>query len=231
MLHHFYHIYANGLWHDPVSEHIRAMKEYGLYDSLKTFAVGMVGSEKNCNDVKEFLKSQGIEYVLADQKALGWEQVTQIPMWEFCKDNDGLILYAHSKGASDPSPVNIRWRRSMIWCMVCEWKTCVQQLKTHDTVGVHWIHPVIAHNPEHVYGNWMFGGTFWWARCELVRTFQKPLLTSRHEAEAWIGYKYAEKPFSVYDFTPYWPNTNTFADEWIGNPDYKPDLTPKSYQV
>jgi hypothetical protein len=53
---------------------------------------------------------------------------------------------------------------------------------------------------------------------ELLRTFMVPPLTHRHEAEGWIGYKYVEHPFRVFDFTPYFPNSDTFADGWISDP-------------
>lgn len=229
ILHHFYHIYADGNWMPPVSEHIKALKEYGLYNALTTFAIGLVGTNENCEAVKKYISEQGLKYIIADQQAGGWEQVTQIPMWNFSKTHDGLMLYAHSKGSSDGSPVNIRWRRSMIWCNVCQWAICVDRLKTHDAVGCHWIRPRI-NQPEHEFGNAMFGGTFFWLRCDLMRTFPKPLLENRHQAEAWPGYKYDEQFYTVYDFTPYWPNTNTFADDWIDNQNYIPDLYPKSYK-
>jgi hypothetical protein len=49
-----------------------------------------------------------------------------------------------------------------------------------------------------------------------------PPLNHRFEAEGWIGYKYAEEPWPVWDCTPYFPNTDSFMDEWLGNPEYNP---------
>lgn len=221
MIHHFYHIYADGKWHEPVSEHIRAL-EMGLKEQLKTFSVGIVGSSENRAAVKTWL-SQRIEYTICAEAESGWEAVTQQPMHDFAQTNDGLILYCHSKGSSDPSDVNIRWRRSMIWHNVIQWKFAVEKLKDHETYGCHFIQPLISGMPEHRQGNWMYAGTFYWVKAELLRTWMRVPLTHRHESEGWIGYKYAESPWPVWDCTPYFPNTNTFMDGWVENPNFTPE--------
>lgn len=218
MIHHFYHIYADGQWMQPVSEHVRALK-MGLIDNLDTFAIGLVGSDENRRAVIEYLKSEGIRYEVYAEALDGWEQVTQLKMWEFCQNNEGLMLYAHSKGASNPSDVNIRWRRSMIYWNVIRWQDCVEKLKEYETVGSHWIYPTIS-MPEHIYGNPMYGGNFYWARCELIRTWMRPTVEHRHAAEGWIGYKYVQKPWKLWDWTPYFPNTNHFADKWVDDPKF-----------
>lgn len=226
MIHHFYHIYADGQWLQPVSEHVRALK-MGLYDNLNTFAIGIVGSAENRYAVINYLNSEGVAYEVYAEALNGWEQVTQIPMHEFCKKNEGLILYAHSKGASDPSAVNIRWRRSMTWHNVIKWELAVEKLQDHDLYACHWIQPLVS-MPEHRKGNWMAAGTFFWLRCEVLARFPKPALTHRHEAEGFLGYGYAENPYRVWDCTPYFPNTDTFMDGWIDNPNYNPEERGKS---
>lgn len=218
MIHHFYHIYADGDWMRPVSEHIKALK-MGLADNLETFGLGLVGSAENRHAVIEYIKSQQIKYEVYAEAVDGWEQVTQIRMWEFCQTHDGLMLYAHSKGASNPSDVNIRWRRSMTYWNVVRWQDCVNKLTEYDTVGCHWIYPLLS-MPEHAIGNPMYAGTFFWAKCELLRTFMKPPLTHRHEAEGWIGYKYVEQKWRLWDWTPYFPNTGPFADGWVNTENF-----------
>lgn len=222
MIHHFYHIYADGQWQQPVDEHFRAIKESG-FDG--TVYIGIVGNAANRQAVKDYLPG----FQVIAESDTGWEQVTQIPMLEFSKTNDGLILYAHSKGASNPSDVNIRWRRSMIYWNVLQWRDAVEKLKTHGAYGCHWIQPLITGMPEHKQGNFMFAGTFFWTHCELMRTWPKPALTHRHEAEGFIGYGWHQSPFKVWDCTPYFPNSNEFADGWINNPEYKSTMEGKSY--
>lgn len=227
MIHHFYHIYADGQWEQPVEEHLRALK-LGLYDNLTSFNVGIVGSPENRNKVKWFLSLHCKHTVIAEADS-GWEQQTQIPMWEFAQNNEGLILYCHTKGAHDPNEVNVRWRRSMSYWNIIRWQDAVEQLKTHGAVGCHWIEPLIS-MPEHKYGNKMMAGTFFWTHANLMRTWPKPALTHRHEAEGFIGYGWHQTPFPVYDFTPYFPNTGPFADGWVGDPNFIPEQhEAKSY--
>lgn len=221
MIHHFYHIFCDGQWLQPVSEHVRALKEYGLYENLTSLHIGFVGKRENQLAAHQYIQSQGLVYAIADEQTSGWEQTTQIPMWEFSKKNGGLMLYAHSKGASDPSAVNIRWRRSMTWHNVIKWKFAVEKLQDHKSYGCHFIQPLLS-MPEHRQGNFMYGGTFYWTHCDLMRTWMKPTLEHRHAAEGWVGYKYAEDPWPVWDCTPYFPNTDTFMDGWIDNPNYNP---------
>lgn len=220
MIYHFYHIYADGKWIEPVSEHFRAYK-MGLANVCDLY-IGIVGSEQNRNAVKSWLKENNIEHTIIAESNTGWEQVTQIPMWEFCQTHDGVVLYAHSKGSSSQTDVNIRWRRSMIYWNVIRHADCIEKLKDFSTVGCHWIYPVVS-MPEHKFGNPMYAGTFWWARCELVRTFMRPPLTHRHEAEGWIGYKYAEQKWPLWDWTPYFPNSGPFADGWVNDENFKPE--------
>lgn len=149
-------------------------------------------------------------------------------MWEFSQRNEGLILYAHTKGAHSPIDVNVRWRRSMTYWNVLQWRDAVEKLKTHGAYGCHWIQPLIS-MPEHRLGNWMFAGTFFWTHCELMRTWPKPALTHRHEAEGFIGYGWHQSNFKVWDCTPYFPNSNEFADDWVSNPEYKSTMEGKGY--
>jgi hypothetical protein len=114
---------------------------------------------------------------------------------------------------------------------VIKHKLCEEKLLTHDACGCHWIRPLITGMPEHTPGNWMFAGTFWWSKCEQVRQWIKPPLTHRHEAEGWIGYGWHAKPFPVYDFTPYFPNTGPFADDWVNNPQVNYSDNGKSYPI
>lgn len=221
MIHHFYHIYADGQWRQPVEEHVRALKQSEFPGKLY---IGLVGSSVNRDAVKAFLP----DAVVIAEAEYGWEQVTQIPMWEFSQLNEGLILYAHTKGAYSPIDVNVRWRRSMTYWNVLQWRDAVEKLKTHGAYGCHWIQPLIS-MPEHKLGNWMFAGTFFWTHCELMRTWPKPALTHRHEAEGFIGYGWHQSNFKVWDCTPYFPNSNEFADDWISNSEYKSTMEGKSY--
>lgn len=219
-LHHFYHVYADGDCETPIREHIRALKESGLYDALTTFAIGFVGSQQKRDEAKHCIGTLGVKFTIAAESDYGWEQVTQIPMWEFSKENEGLMLYAHTKGASDRSEVNERWRRSMIYWNVVRWNDAKEILSSGyaSAYGCHWIQPTL-NMPEHTMGNFMFAGTFFWMRCEVLARHPKPALTHRWEAEGFCGYGWHEDPYPVYDPTPYFPNSAPFADQWVNHPD------------
>ena len=232
-LHHFYHVYADGDCETPIREHIRALKESGLYDNLTTFAIGFVGSPQKRDEAKHCIGTLGVKFTIAAEADHGWEQTTQIPMWEFSKANEGLMLYAHTKGASDRSEVNERWRRSMIYWNVIRWAEAVEILKDYaEGYGCHWKQPMLS-MPEHTPGNFMWCGTFFWLRCEVMARFPKPAMTHRHEAEGFPGYGWHEKPYTVYDPTPYFPNSGPFADGWtLSDMNYKPEYFPaKIYSI
>lgn len=226
-LYHFYHIYADGQWFEPVSEHIRALKESGLYDGLTMFAIGIVGNPQKRDDVKVYLDSLGVKYNIAAEADQGWEAVTQQPMHDFSQNNDGLILYCHTKGSSTIHDVNDRWRRSMTWHCVCKWQMAISLLQSHGSYGSHWIQPLVS-MPEHRMGNWMYAGTFYWIHANIMRTWMRVPLTHRFESEGWIGYGYAENPWPVWDCAPYFPNSDTFMDDWVVNPGSIPAERGKS---
>lgn len=232
-LFHFYHIYADGQCETPIREHIRALKDWGLHDALTSFQIGIVGQPHKRQEVINCLNTLDIKYTICAEADTGWEQVTMIPMWHFSFSNNGLILYCHTKGASNPEDVNVRWRRSMIYWNVIRWRDAVGELATRsDAYGCHWIAPLLS-MPEHKTGNMMFAGTFFWLKCEVMARFPRPALTHRHEAEGFVGYGWHEKPYNVYDPTPYFPNQGPFADGWVDSPPvYQPEFyPPKFYAV
>lgn len=200
MIHHFYHIYADGQWQEPVSEHIKALKKWGLIDNLNSFNVGIVGQEHNRSAVVQYLINERVNCNIIAQETSGWEQATQIPLHNFALNNDGFVLYAHSKGASDPSDTNKKWRRSMTYYNVGQWQKAIEKLNEgFDAVGQHWMFPS-HHSPEHK--GWpFFGGTFWWTTLAHIRTLGKPGLEHRHVAEGWIGEQYYNKEMKCFDFT------------------------------
>jgi hypothetical protein len=219
-MHYFFHVYADGQCEQPIRETIHCLKESGLYDALTSFHIGFVGSHQKIEEALVCLNSLGVVFNVAARADKGFEQVTQTPMWNYSKDHDGLMLYTHTKGASDWSEVNIRWRRSMLYWNIVRWKEAHDILASGyaSAYGCHWMRPTL-NMPEHTQGNYMMAGTFYWLRCDVLRDFPAPALTHRHEAEGFIGYGWHKKPFPVYDPTPYFPNSAPFADQWVNHPD------------
>jgi hypothetical protein len=197
---HFYHVYADGKWKDPLTDHIDALKEYGLYDSLNSFNVGVVGSEENANEVYDYLDSRDIQYTKLDWQTQGWEQVTMRHIPEYAKNNNGFVMYAHTKGAHDPSPINISWRKSMTYYNIVNWKLPLELLAIgYDSVGCHWCN------------NAFWGGTYWWASTNYIRRLSPLLYDDRWDAEHWIGQAEEKR---LYDMNPGWPGFELFKTSW-----------------
>jgi hypothetical protein len=121
--------------------------------------------------------------------------------------NDGAVLYAHTKGAADDSDFRVRWRHSMTNRVVVRWQEHLATLETGDVdaVGCHWLtpeaYPGMVNTP-------FFGGNFWMARCDYLRTLPPCPSEPRFEAELWVG---RNNP-RVIDLLPGWPDDNRWPE-------------------
>lgn len=219
-LYHFYHIYADGDWYVPVSQHLTALKKWDLINNLSALKVGIVGTPENRTNVIQYLTNKIIFDVVSEQDE-GWEQATQIPLHAFSLINNGYILYAHSKGAANISKLNNFWRKSMTFYNVGQWQKAVEKLdEGFDAVGQHWMYPP-PYLPDHE-GTPFFGGTFWWTSLAHIRELGKPTLENRHIAEDWIGQQHYNKPMKCFDFTGHisaHPDYSLWSEEtqnWVG---------------
>ena len=134
--HHFYHIYADGSWQEPVEEHILALKTSDL-DAQKGFSlsIGLVGREHNAGAARSFLTAKSITSLEIGWSREGWEQVTLSALASESRTSDGLAFYAHTKGASTPSRFNAAWRRRMTDLTVVRWQDAVLCLRTDHAYG------------------------------------------------------------------------------------------------
>jgi hypothetical protein len=187
-LHSFYHVYADGDWPQAVTEHCHALTAGGLYDELTTFNVGFVGSDENVAAVRMTLDVLTPNYKVCVQSPYGWEQETLDQVYEFIQTNDGLVSYAHTKGAANPNTINENWRRSMEWHNFVNWQTPTHALENdgYTIAGCYWICGGESSVPGFGTGG-MFGGNYWWARCDSLRQNVPPGHESRFAAEHWLG--------------------------------------------
>lgn len=194
---HWFHIYAAGDWREPVAEHMAALADSGFDGE---FHVGIVGPPENVDEVRAELAAirPPNTWVCAP---VGWEQVTLHALHEHAQSFDGAILYAHTKGAHDPSTVNIAWRRSMSWHLVKGWRPAAEALDHgYAAVGCHWLTVEEFGRPDGVPLP-CFGGNYWLARSDYVRQLAPCADSCRHDAEGWIG---TGAP-RVLDLCPGWP--------------------------
>ncbi len=178
-LHHFYHIYADGDWRQPVEEHLHALAASGLAAAKGfSFKVGLVGSDRNAAAVRDCLNVSPIPWTEVAHSRAGWEQVTLGALARESHTLDGFAFYAHTKGASSPTRFNTEWRRRMTHFTVWRWRDALQSLETHHAYGCHWMK---------LQEFWLFGGNFWWTRMAFLRLLPPVGTNSRWAAEGWIG--------------------------------------------
>ena len=190
-----------------------ALCNYGLIDRLDEIRVGIVGPPEQRKAVKEILDNSLIKdkVKVVVTRTNAWEQATLTEMYRASQEEEAVYLYAHTKGASDPSLINQLWNRSMTFFNVVAWERCLQALEGVDTVGCHWItkeqfpHMADHNNPV---GYPYFGGTYWWAKSSHIKELGEPVRENRWQAEHWIGKKPDTK---VHDTNPGWPSPERFV--------------------
>ncbi len=193
---HFYHCFADGAWEKPLAEHVDALIDSGLAQALDSFQVGVVGQPARCMAALAYLRQRDVSFQVCASAKEGWEQETQDALYRYSLDHDGYVLYAHTKGASNPVPIQDPWRRSMTRFTVYEWRECVELLGAYDAVGCHWL------------DGRFFGGTFWWTHLALIRELGAPKRDHRYDAENWIG---TYPNIKVFDRFPGFPSFDLFA--------------------
>jgi hypothetical protein len=197
---HFYHVYAAGHWQEPVQEHIASLEYSGIAQHLTRIYVGYVGSDKQIAEAEQFIQER-IPTTTIARSAEGWEQETMGHIPNYVTDQP--VLYSHTKGASDPSPINKAWRRSMTQECIINWRRCLVELQTHDIVGCHWLMAADL--------KWFFGGTYWWANADYIRTLPEIRKENRFQAEHWIGLNPNVKAF---DLKPCHPGVIDLKTDW-----------------
>ena len=69
---HFYHVYADGHWQEPIREHVDALIRFGLADQMLGMYVGYVGTRKNCGEAADYITSRGILSYPLEMEPEGW---------------------------------------------------------------------------------------------------------------------------------------------------------------
>lgn len=167
----FYHVAQMGTWETVDAEIMRCLNESGILDHAE-----LVRNE--CADVSRF------EFPTIDL------------LHKYAAENDGAVLYLHTKGVSKTGPSIDDWRACMLYWMVERWRECADKIiKGYDVVGYTRCDRPLPH----------FQGNFWWAKTSYVRKlndvrkirFIKSVSNQgeRHKAEFWI----LSKPGSFYE--------------------------------
>lgn len=211
LISHAYHIYADGPdWYSPIYTHHAALFESGLLEEIDHTILGIVGTERNRKAVHRSLRSMGWKPDEVIETLHGWEQVTMTALWEHARAYPaGCSLYAHTKGASDPTLFNGRWRRAMTRVVVGRWREAVEQLQSgFDAAGPFFL---TSTSPEHA-GLKFYGGNFFWVKNSTAAKLPAPNNSSRWEAEVWLN----GIQMSYYDMFPGFPSDELFGQVLSG---------------
>lgn len=189
MIYHFYHCFSAGEWQKPFEEHIAALVDSGLYENIDDFFVGIVGSKNEYLNTIEFLNNKGIKFSVSAHAEFGYEQVTHQALYDFAQNNDGNVLYAHTKGAANVDLFRDNWRRTMTHYNINLWRDNIELLQTYDTVG--WD----LRRTQYVF----YAGNFWWTKLSVIRELDPPLWGDRWSPEYWLWSQ--KRYFNMYSWS------------------------------
>lgn len=194
-----------------VPEQMDVLKTTGLLDTASHFLVGVNGGSESEASVKEFIpaKAECVYHGLRSRN----ENLTVVELEKWLPGHDDwYVLYFHAKGATHPvvDPFSSIWRRCMMRHNLLNWKQCVADLDAgYEAVGCHWMEP-----PNTPKGQYIFAGTFWWAKAGFLLTLPSIMdrdrikvsgiesLESRYEAEVILGN--GPRPPRIKDYHPNW---------------------------
>jgi len=198
----WFHCWTPGDWSEPTIEFADALQESGFAGPV---FLGLIGDPLWC------ASAHGVfpEAQVAVEAETGFEQVTLAKVREYALEHDGACLYGHTKGSADVTDFRAKWRRSMTRLVVSDWRINLQHLDRFDAVGCHWLtrEGFPGFEQEFPDGTPFFGGNFWMARCDYLRTLPEPSTRSRFDAERWIG---LGEP-RVLNLLPGWPAASLFV--------------------
>jgi hypothetical protein len=180
-----------------IAEQMEALIKSGLVDAASHFTVGLNGGKETEIYAKIYLPTKAVPVFHGLQS--GSEVATVILMEKFAADHPGWnILYFHNKGCTHTDLNYIeflkRWVRCMMNACVVNWRTCIKDLETADSVGCHWMRNVGVPPKDNIWG-----GNFFWMTSDFMATL--PLIEdrelckkygvfskeARYESERWVG--------------------------------------------
>lgn len=200
---HVYHAWLRGdAWPEIVTEHLDALASFD-----GPMIVGMVGDTDARMQLRAMFKHAGraAQFIAIPGE---WERGTLELARAWAHEHpEDAIAYAHTKGASQPTEFNARWRASMAHHVIEGWRHCRSILREgYDAVGCHWLHPdefgeaTMGPTP-------FFGGNYWLATCAYLNTLPPVPDEDRWGSERWIGMGNPK----VRDLAPGWPGDGVFA--------------------
>ncbi|WP_315817962.1 hypothetical protein [Paraflavitalea speifideaquila] len=156
----FYHLACMGNWQQVFEEQLQLLHDNGFRQMNMTVL--------GCNEELRTVRLIALKYkmeihiLFSDPELAHFEKPAIGAIEKYANENEGYVLYLHSKGVSNPGDhTKTKWRRLMMRELVQEWEYCVLQLPNFDIIGVNWRDmPPVSH----------FCGNFWYASTRYLRT-------------------------------------------------------------
>jgi hypothetical protein len=179
-----------------VREQMDQLKASGLLDAATKFHVGINGGLESLEVSRLVIPSKASITLHGLQCHSECRTIRALEEW-LPGHEDWFVLYFHSKNSSHVTDTGtgLPWRKCMMRHCITNWRTCVADLdKGYEAVGCHWMEP-----PATPRGQFIFAGTFFWARASFLLTLPSIMereriklsgidsLDSRYEAEVWLG--------------------------------------------
>lgn len=217
---HFYHAYAQDgqeeIWLPIVLEHVNLLRSSNLASKLSKTHIGVVGSKHTSETISTVFDNAGMDHEICALSDFGWEQVTLNELYEFSLDNDGYVLYAHTKGAAHPAGVRDLHRKTMNDHLIEQWQKNIALLSNgFCATGVFFLggspegvckEPTpVESNPSIKRYRGFFAGNFWWGNLKFIKKMGYPSMENRIKAEAWMNMLYEKNEhgeYMVYDMLP-----------------------------
>jgi hypothetical protein len=172
----FMHVCNKGEWENVFNELITHIIDSGLYDVCTTIFIGC--SCELCDlSLKDIPKKYNKIILLPKKPNDTHENETINELIKFSKNNDGYVLYLHTKGITNKSINQIYWRHFMTTYNVDLWRVCVDLLQQgYYTVGCNYLTYPVEH----------YSGNYWWTTTDYLKTLdyiEKKNITDRYKAE------------------------------------------------
>lgn len=183
---------------DLFNQTLKKIKSSGLYDELDQIYLSLNGPNTELYRQALNIHDSKINVIEFNYNYHG-EFNTLNFISDFCKFNEGKILYLHSKGVTHPlhNPVN-HWREYMEYFVIENFKDCLDGLQKNDTVGVN-----LQEDPKKHYS-----GNMWWANASHIRKLPKiENYRDRLYCEFWLLDTSFNTPLNLYS-----SNKNHYID-------------------
>lgn len=213
MIYHCCPLKDNDLWERNVEQLVR---RFHAFDGKAVVAVSTGANMHPVESVQRAFKPSrrfDIEFLPVPNDRRLREVASFGQLLEKAQGRDGCTFYAHTKGNSTYDSVlgATYWRNAMYHVLLDGWENCIRLLEKWPMVGTTkliWTRDQRSPFPTELnVGRWMFAGTFFWFRNDVV--FRKPnwrqVPNDRYGAEAWPSTMF--EPHEVYSVFQPWPET------------------------